>query len=112
MLLLELVANLVDNAVRYTPSGGHVTVGTTRVPDGWSLTVTDSGPGIPPAERERVFERFYRVAGSDGEGSGLGLSIVQEIARACGATVSLREAAPGPGLVVDVRFPDAEPARR
>jgi two-component system sensor histidine kinase TctE len=112
VLLLELVANLVDNAVRYTPSGGHVTVGTTRVPDGWSLTVTDSGPGIPPAERERVFERFYRVAGSDGEGSGLGLSIVQEIARACGATVSLREAAPGPGLVVDVRFPDAEPARR
>lgn len=110
VLLLELVANLVDNAVRYTPPGGLVTVATQRVPGGWSLTVTDNGPGIPAAERERVFERFYRIAGSDADGSGLGLAIVQEIARACGATVSLRDAPLGTGLVADVRFPDAPTA--
>jgi len=110
VLLLELVANLVDNAVRYTPPGGLVTVATERVPGGWSLTVTDNGPGIPAAERERVFERFYRIAGSDSDGSGLGLAIVQEIARACGATVSLRDAPRGTGLVADVRFPDVPTA--
>ena len=95
---------------RYAPPGGLVTVATERVPGGWSLTVTDNGLGIPAAERERVFERFYRVAGSDTDGSGLGLAIVQEIARACGATVSLRDAPAGTGLVADVRFPDAPPA--
>jgi two-component system sensor histidine kinase TctE len=110
VLVLELVANLVDNAVRYTPAGGQVTVATTRVPDGWSLTVADNGPGIPPAERERVFERFYRVGGTEGDGSGLGLSIVLEIARACGATVALRDGDDGRGLVVDVRFPLMPPA--
>lgn len=106
VLLLEMVANLVDNAVRYTPPGGQVTAATTRIEGGWSLTVADNGPGIAASERERVFERFYRISGTDGDGSGLGLSIVQEIARACGATVALDVARAGPGLVVEVRFPD------
>ena len=108
VLLLELVVNLVDNAVRYTPPGGQVTVATTRAADGgWQLSVADTGPGIPVSERERVFERFYRAVGTEGQGSGLGLAIVREIARACHATVALDGAAQGTGLVVTVRFPAA-----
>jgi two-component system sensor histidine kinase TctE len=72
--------------------------------------VTDSGPGIPAQERERVFERFYRIVGNEGEGSGLGLSIVQEIARACNASVKLSEGRNGRGLVVAITFPAPAPA--
>jgi len=75
--LQELIINLVDNALRYTPTGGVVTVGIERTENDWLLTVRDNGPGIPDAERERVFERFYRVLGSGTEGSGLGLSIAK-----------------------------------
>jgi two-component system sensor histidine kinase TctE len=107
VLLLELVVNLVDNAVRYTPPGGQVTVATVRDGGGWRLTVTDSGPGIPLSERERVFERFYRAVGTEGEGSGLGLAIVREIARALHATVGLDAPAQGSGLVATVSFPAA-----
>jgi len=109
VLLLEMIVNVVDNAVRYTPPGGQVTVGTDRIGGAWRLTVTDTGPGIPAPERERVFERFYRIEGNEGEGSGLGLSIVQEIARACGASVTLSEGRDGRGLVVSITFPAAPP---
>jgi two-component system OmpR family sensor kinase len=102
--LRTLLANLVDNAVRYTPAGGRVDLSAGL--DGgrpW-LEVADTGPGIPAAERERVFDRFYRVPGASASGSGLGLAIVRAIADRDGATVRLGET-PGGGLTVRVTFP-------
>lgn len=105
-LLREMVANLVDNAIRYTPAGGHVTVAIGRRDAGLLLRVQDDGPGIPEAERERVFERFYRILGQrESEGSGLGLAIVREICQAHGGQVRLRDASPPPGLAVELEFP-------
>ena len=79
LLLSELLDNLIDNALRYTPAGGTVTV-STCVRDGLArLCVEDTGPGIAAEESDKVFERFYRVAGTEGDGSGLGLAIVKEI---------------------------------
>lgn len=104
--LRTLVGNLVDNAIRYTPRGGRVDLSVT--PDGGSVVfrVSDSGPGIPAAERERVFDPFYRVLGSMEIGSGLGLSIVKAIADRIGASVTLREAdnVSATGLSVAVDF--------
>ena len=104
LMLEEMVANLVDNAVRYTPPGGRVDL-STGVDGGrpW-LEVADTGPGIPAAERERVFDRFYRLPGTAASGSGLGLAIVRAIADRSGATVALGET-PGGGLTVRVTFP-------
>jgi two-component system OmpR family sensor kinase len=99
--LRTLLRNLVDNAVRYTPSGGRVDV---TVAAG-RLTVTDTGPGIPPEERARVFDRFYRRAGTEPPGSGLGLAIVKTIAAAHGATVELTDGPERKGLSVVVAFP-------
>ncbi|MBZ1349052.1 sensor histidine kinase N-terminal domain-containing protein [Alcaligenaceae bacterium LF4-65] len=80
ILLGEAINNLIDNALRYTPSPGRITVSITSQGRQVVLAVEDSGPGIPAEERERVFDRFYRVLGSKAEGSGLGLAIVREIA--------------------------------
>jgi two-component system, OmpR family, sensor histidine kinase TctE len=101
----ELVMNLVDNAVRYTSTGGHVIV---RVQNGQNivLAVEDDGPGIAEAERERVFERFYRVLGVGGAGSGLGLAIVKEIAKSHGARVCLDGGKSG-GTIIRVEFSKA-----
>jgi two-component system sensor histidine kinase TctE len=108
-MLHELVVNLVDNALRYTPRGGVVTVGIEPAEDNWLLTVRDNGPGIPPAERQRVFERFYRVLGTEAEGSGLGLAIAREIAERSGGSIDLSDAPAGSpggtGLLVTVRLP-------
>jgi two-component system sensor histidine kinase TctE len=113
-LLQELVRNLVDNAINYTPStpeqAGVVTV---RVlADTLSrqmlLQVEDTGPGVPEAERDLVFQPFYRALGSEADGSGLGLPIVLEIARQHGAQVALEDARPGlamPGARFTLRFP-------
>jgi len=103
-LLHELVANLVDNALRYTPAGGVVTAAVTRSGSQVTLCVEDNGPGIPQQERERVFERFYRLHDTVSDGCGLGLAIVREIARGHGARVNLSSPASGQGLVVDVVF--------
>ena len=100
-MLRILLRNLVDNAIRYTPSGGQVTVAVTER----TLTITDTGPGIPAAERERVFDRFHRLAGQDKEGSGLGLSIVARIAERHGARIQLADGDGGVGLRVTVEFP-------
>jgi two-component system, OmpR family, sensor kinase len=101
--LRTLVRNLVDNAVRYTPAGGRVQVRAVKTSQGAVLEVTDSGPGIPAADRERVFDRFYRRASAPQGGSGLGLAIVKAIADRHGARVTLADA-PGGGLQVTVEF--------
>jgi two-component system, OmpR family, sensor kinase len=100
-----LLRNLVDNAIRYTPEGGQVTVAIRA----GVLTVTDTGPGIPPEERQRVFDRFRRLAGQATEGSGLGLSIVARVAERHGAGVELGAGDDGKGLRVTVRFPVSGP---
>jgi two-component system, OmpR family, sensor histidine kinase TctE len=102
-LAKELTANLVENALSYTPCGGQVTVRCgTRGAQAY-LEVEDSGPGIPEAERERVFERFYRLPDSPGEGSGLGLAIVREIAQVHRAQVRLDNPQSG-GTRIQVSF--------
>jgi two-component system, OmpR family, sensor histidine kinase TctE len=101
--LRELTTNIVENAVRYTQPGGKVLV---RVANGngVQLSVQDNGPGIPPEDRSMVFERFYRVLGTDASGSGLGLSIANEIAIAHGATIKI-DSGPGEhGTIVTVKF--------
>ncbi|MCL6485258.1 MAG: sensor histidine kinase N-terminal domain-containing protein, partial [Janthinobacterium lividum] len=89
MMLRELLSNLIDNALRYTPTGGSVTVRVRSTLELAILEVEDTGPGIPQAEREHVFERFYRILGSNVDGSGLGLAIVREIAQQHGAEVDI-----------------------
>lgn len=100
-----LLGNLIENALRYTPPGGHVDVAVGSADGHPFLQVSDTGPGIAPEERERVFDRFYRGEGNDSWGSGLGLSIVRSIADAHGAAVTLGGRAEGSGLVASVRFP-------
>ncbi|MEC5409836.1 sensor histidine kinase [Paraburkholderia sp. MPAMCS5] len=103
-LLMALVSNLVDNAIRYTQEGGRVTATCREEDQEVVLEVIDNGPGIPAEARGHVFERFYRGA-TDAEGSGLGLSIVREVAHSHGGTVTLRPDAEQVGLVVTVRLP-------
>ncbi|HYC13144.1 MAG TPA: sensor histidine kinase N-terminal domain-containing protein [Stellaceae bacterium] len=105
LLLRELAANLVDNALAYTQSGGSVTVRTGTRGDESVLEVEDNGPGIPEPEREKVFERFYRIPATRGEGCGLGLSIVSEIAELHSARVDLGQPAGGHGTLIRVLFP-------
>jgi len=109
--LRALLRNLIDNAVRYTPAGGRVQVRTRAAADLAIVEVDDTGPGIPPEDRERVFDRFYRrpaavdPAAPDDEagGTGLGLAIVKAVADRHGAMVRLGDA-PGGGLRVEVSF--------
>jgi len=91
LMLRELLSNLIDNALRYTPSGsgGSVTVRVRASAGQALLEVEDTGPGIAPGERPRVFERFYRILGSSASGSGLGLAIVREIAQQHGADIEI-----------------------
>jgi two-component system sensor histidine kinase QseC len=103
-LLATLSRNLLENAIRYCARGDEVGVAVDR---GGVLRVVDTGPGIPPADRERVFDRFHRVVGSGESGSGLGLSIVRRIAELHGATVTLTEGEGGRGIRVEVRFPES-----
>jgi two-component system sensor histidine kinase TctE len=104
-LLDDLVSNLVDNALKYTPAGGSVTVSAGRLGGKAFLAVEDTGPGIPPEERQRVRQRFYRMPNSPGHGSGLGLAIVEEIARIHEATVDITSGAGGVGTQVMLLFP-------
>ena len=111
--LRTLLRNLVDNAVRYGPPGGRVDVTVEAGAAGSGvaarLIVTDDGPGIAPAERARVFDRFYRRAGTEPPGSGLGLAIVKAIADSHRATLTLGDGAGGRGLAVTVSFPGPAP---
>jgi two-component system sensor histidine kinase TctE len=105
-LLQELVQNLMDNAMKYTPAGGVVTLRTGQEAGGAFVQVQDDGPGIPKGEHEKVFARFHRVKGAPGAGAGLGLAIVKEIAERHAATVALSEPQGG-GTRVTVSFPPA-----
>lgn len=102
-----LLGNLVDNAVKYAPPGTTVEVALAAGPEGAQLTVSDQGPGIPPAEREQVLARFYRGRDAPGYGAGLGLSIVQRIAQLHRARLDLEDGPDGRGLRVRVSFPAA-----
>ena len=102
--LKELINNLFDNAIRYTPDNGRVTAIVTRDPTP-AFSISDDGPAIPVEERERVFERFHRLLGTNTEGSGLGLAIVNEIAKLHGAEVRLMEDKDGVGNTFVVTFP-------
>ena len=99
--LRDLIGNLLDNAIRYTPAGGRVTLRTGPGP--W-LRVEDDGPGIPPEERGKVFDRFYRVAGSGQPGSGLGLAIVHEVAQRHRARIAIEGGEGGRGTAFLVSF--------
>ncbi len=105
LLLRELMTNLVDNAIKYTPDGGRVTV-RTRAGEFATLEVEDNGIGIPEEDRHRVFDRFYRVLGTEASGSGLGLPIVAEIAELHRARIDLMPAgSDGRGCLFRVTFP-------
>jgi two-component system, OmpR family, sensor histidine kinase TctE len=105
--LRELINNLIDNAIRYSHSGGRVTVRTSRTPQGeCKLAISDDGPQIPVEERQRIFERFHRLLGTQEDGSGLGLAIVSEIASLHGAKIELEEElVDGVGNTFTVLFP-------
>jgi two-component system, OmpR family, sensor histidine kinase TctE len=103
-LLDDLLSNLLDNALKYTPAGGRVTVSVAAPNHKAIVAVEDSGPGIPEKERQLVRQRFYRLPNSPGHGSGLGLAIVDEIARLFGATLSIGSSASG-GARIAVQFP-------
>jgi signal transduction histidine kinase len=109
--LRVMLGNLVDNAIHYTPRDGTVDVEAALDRGQASLSVTDTGPGIPVEERERVFDRFYRRAAAGESGSGLGLAIVRKIAQRHRACVELGAGAGARGLKVTVRFPDQLPAQ-
>jgi two-component system sensor histidine kinase TctE len=105
LLIPELLDNLIDNALQYTPPDGTVTVAT-GLRNGVSyLYVEDTGPGIPQTEREKVMERFYRIPGTAGSGSGLGLAIVKEIADSHAATIELSARGARGGTRIQVEFP-------
>ena len=102
-LLFQSLANLLDNAIKYTPEGGAVTLQVTSDDDSVTVVVADTGPGVPPGEREAVLRRFYRLEPARGApGSGLGLSLVAAVARLHEATLTLGDNAPG--LQVRLRF--------
>jgi len=105
---MQLMVNLVDNAIKYTPPGGVVTVATRHEP-GWAIVeVADTGPGIRPEHRQRIFERFFRAdsARSRGGGAGLGLAISRWIAEAHGGEIHV-ESGPAGGTSFSVRLPGA-----
>jgi two-component system sensor histidine kinase TctE len=104
-LLDDLMSNLVDNALKYTPAGGSVTASAGEKNGRPFLSVVDTGPGIPEGERQRVRQRFYRMPNSRGHGSGLGLAIVDEIARLYEASMTIESGANGAGTRVLIQFP-------
>ncbi len=106
-----LIRNLIDNAIRYTPEGGLVQINIKEIANKVILIITDNGPGIAPELRGRVFERFYRIVGNNSTGSGLGLGIVQQIAKLHDAEVMLLTPETGSGLEVRVIFSKANPTK-
>jgi two-component system sensor histidine kinase TctE len=105
-LLRELLSNLIDNAITYTPAGGHVTARCGTELDGTRyLEVEDDGPGIADDQRDRIFERFYRAKATGTSGTGLGLAIVKEAADRHRATIQIATPESGQGVKFRVEFP-------
>jgi signal transduction histidine kinase len=101
----QAVNNLVDNALKYTPPGGHVRLAVKAAAESAFVTVTDNGPGVPPSERDAIFRRLYRVDSSRSQrGLGLGLSLVKAIVEAHGGKVAVAEAGGG-GAEFTLRLP-------
>src|SRR3982075_3435550 len=94
-----IVKDALDNALAYTPAGGQVTIRIRHEGDDTVVEILDSGPGIPLAHRERVFEPFYRIPGSPGRGSGLGLALARDAAARAGGVVTLHDGTDGLGLL-------------
>ena len=105
VFLKEMLMNLVDNAIRYTPPGGSIVVRARGDQGALAISVEDTGPGIPAEEREKVLERFYRSTGVPSDGSGLGLAIAREIAVLHGGSITLLDAGGGAGLHARVSLP-------
>jgi two-component system sensor histidine kinase TctE len=104
-LAAELLGNLLDNAIRYSRPGGMVSVRLTNDARGPLVEIDDDGPGIPEAEREKVWDRFYRIQGrGQPTGTGLGLPIARALAQRMGAQIELADGRSGRGLCVTVRF--------
>ncbi len=103
-LLRDMIDNLIDNAVRYSPQGGAVTVSCSQIEGHGVLKIEDDGPGIPESEKDKIFSRFYRLDRSQ-PGSGLGLAIVRDIAKDHEAAIEVRSGSHGRGTVFIVRFP-------
>jgi signal transduction histidine kinase len=104
--LAIVIDNLIENAIEYSPQGGTIELATRADGASACITVSDSGPGLPPGEEDRVFERFYRgsASGAHAAGSGLGLAVVRALAARWGGTAALRNRAVG-GACAEVRFP-------
>jgi signal transduction histidine kinase len=112
--LRRMFYNLLDNAIKYTGSGGRVTVKGADTADRWSVSVSDTGPGIAPEHLPRIFDRFYRVDPSrtgDGDGAGLGLAICQSIIRGLGGRISV-DSTVGRGTTFVVELPLQPPLGR
>jgi two-component system sensor histidine kinase TctE len=107
----QLIGNLLDNALLYTQEEGKVAVSITSDSNKIILSIKDNGPGIPNAEREKIFERFYRIDGSTGIGSGLGLAIVREVARNHDAQIIIENNDNSNGTVIKIAFPNSENPR-
>ncbi len=110
--LSMLISNLIDNAIRYTPRAGHIDLRVRQGVDGLQMEVSDDGPGIAAAQRERVFDRFYRIAGQDQPGTGLGLAICKRIAELHNARMALGEGPNHRGVTVSVCFSVRAPAQK
>ena len=105
--LYTLIKTLADNAIRYTPAGSQIDLSTQSQPNSTTIIIEDNGNGIPPAERQRVFDPFYRILGSDEQGTGLGLSIAQTIAQRHGGSIALHDSQNFPtGLRVEITLPN------
>jgi two-component system, OmpR family, sensor histidine kinase TctE len=107
LLLREMLDNLIDNAIKYTPAGGRVTVRLRSTP-GWIIEVEDTGIGIVTEERAQIFERFYRALGTDVDGSGLGLAIVREIADLHRVRVQVLDNPAGQGTLIQLFFDNSK----
>jgi len=103
-LMRMMITNLLDNAIKYTPVGGKIRVSVSSEDGFGQISISDSGPGIPPQEREAVFQRFYRLNTLHTEGAGLGLAIVADTADRLSATVELSTPRWSKGLQVDLRL--------
>ena len=106
--LMSIADNLIENAAKYAPTGTLISIGVTKGMEGWRMTVTDEGPGVPPTDTERIFEKFYRGGNEEtrkAKGTGLGLYIVQRLTERLGGAVSLGKADPH-GAIFAVSFPN------